>query len=109
MAWDFKHAGDIERLTMLQETKGIISEALESRPEVEPTGLFYWDAFHAISSDRQMSMSVGPIGFTVMDSFARRYNLVDQEFEDFVYVMRELDKVFLSHVNKDAKKRQTED
>jgi hypothetical protein len=54
--------------------------------------VFLWNAFHELDTDRQIGFAEGPIPFTAIDSFARRYGIVDvDEFDGFVTIMRGMD------------------
>lgn len=56
--------------------------------------IFYLDAFHELSTSRPVGMAVGPIPFTAIADYFRIYQL-EEEFDDFLYVIRRLDRVFL--------------
>lgn len=54
---------------------------------------FYFDAFRELSTSRPIGLSVGPIPFTAISDYFKIYELHD--FDEFLYVMRRLDNVFL--------------
>lgn len=58
----------------------------------------YLVAFWELSSDRQVGMAAGPIMFSSIDTYARRYMIDDpEEFELLVQMIRVCDKVFLNY------------
>lgn len=51
-----------------------------------------WRAYHALRTDRQVGMDMGPIMFSSIDRYARRYSIDDlDEFERFMALIRALD------------------
>ena len=55
---------------------------------------FVWRAYGALRTDRQIGMDVGPIMFSSIDRYARRYAIHDiEEFERFMTLIRALDQV----------------
>ena len=70
---------------------------LETRVRPEPHLLFHWSAFVDLSTDRQMGFGVGPIPWSALDMYARRYGLDDpDEFDRFKRLVRALDGTFLA-------------
>lgn len=69
---------------------------------------FYYDAWGELNSCRQIGMSVGPIPFTAIVEYSRLYEVGD--FEEFLFLIRKMDSVFLPLVNKadDGKKATTD-
>jgi len=67
------------------------------RPEdVEPEISYlewYIEAFYELSSERQFGMGIGPIPFSSIVTYAEVFEIND--FDDFHYVIRILDKVYL--------------
>lgn len=52
-----------------------------------------WRAYHALRTDRQSGMDMGPIMFSSIDRYARRYSINDlDEFERFMALIRALDR-----------------
>jgi hypothetical protein len=73
---------------------------IENRPELEAGLDFYWDAFWAISSCRPQGL--GPIEWTAIDSYARRYRITGYEFERLVLIVNNMDAAFLNHNSEKA-------
>lgn len=74
-------------------------EAVE--PNIE--GLqFYLEAFRELSSCRPGGMDILPIPFTAVVSYCQVYEV--EEFDDFLYIIRDLDYVYLGLVEEENKK-----
>lgn len=70
---------------------GIIGEK-DSEPKID--GLeFYLDAFRELSTARPSGLDIQPISFTSIVEYFKIYELND--FDDFFYLMRRMDLVFL--------------
>ena len=82
----------------------------ENKPEaIEPNvdGLhFYLEAFRELSSCRPGGMDVQAIPFTAVAEYCRVYGIED--FDDFLYIIRQLDSVYLGLVEAESKKKGTE-
>lgn len=62
---------------------------------------FFYDAFRELSTSRSNGLGVGPIPFTAIVEYFRIYEL--QDFEEFSYVIRRMDNVYLELEAQDAK------
>lgn len=79
----------------------IAVQALNSRPQIEPYQQFVWSAFWDLVSDRQIGMGgVGPIQFSSIDRYARRFGVTDpDQFRRFLRVIRALDARYVATVS----------
>lgn len=50
-----------------------------------------------MSSDRSVGMGLGPIPFSSIDRYARRFGLTLDEYDFFRRAMRAMDEIFLEH------------
>jgi len=79
----------------------------ENKPEaIEPyvEGLsFYLEAFRELSSCRPGGMDVQAIPFTAIHTYCQVYAIED--FDDFLYIIRELDTAYLGLVEEEGKKK----
>ena len=76
--------------------------SLENEPELYPHLYDVWEAFHRLSSSRQVSMGgAGAIPFEVIDRYAERFGVED--FETFYHLIAALDGAYLEHVNAKTK------
>ena len=72
-------------------------------PDVGPFG-FYVSAFWELSSCRINGMGAGPIPFTAIVDYSKIFDVGD--FEDFLYLMRSMDRKFLDLESDRVKKDQ---
>lgn len=65
---------------------------------------FYRDAFFELSTCRASS---GPIPFTAISEYCRIFNIVNspEELDEFIYVIRKMDDVYLKNEREKAKAR----
>ena len=59
-------------------------------PNVEPFGL-YIDAFRELSTCRPSGFGISPIPFVAIVEYAKLYGIEGEEFDDFLYIIREMD------------------
>lgn len=93
--------GDKEEFLIAQAKKARapIPERILNRPELLPGLEFIFNAFNDLCSERQMSMALGPIPWSVIDQYARRYNLDSESYEVFKYLIRQMDITFIKFYN----------
>lgn len=58
------------------------------------------DAFWELSTERQMGMSIGPIPLSQAHAAADRLGLDNENHGAFIHAIREMDRLYLKHVNK---------
>ena len=73
-------------------------KAILDRPPLKRHLLIVWEAFFALSGDRQMGMSIGPIPFMAIDRYAARFGIAGEEFERFHALLTAMDAVHQRHV-----------
>ncbi len=81
-----------------------IPEPLDSMPELEPGLVFYWYAFWELSTDRQIGMSEGPIPWSSMHRWCQYHEILGDEFDRFVIMIKHMDAAYLKHRSKASKK-----
>lgn len=65
-------------------------------PDVPVEFQFAYLAFCALSGDREAGFGTGPIRFTAIDAYARRYRIDDlDEFDQFAADIRLIDGIYL--------------
>lgn len=74
-------------------------------PELGPFS-FYMECFRELETCRSR-VAVAPIPFTAIIEFAKIYEIDD--IDEFVYLMRRLDDVYLDHGSTDGKQHKTND
>lgn len=71
-------------------------------PEIPAEARFAYAAFNELSTDRAVGMAMGPIPFSGIDSYARRYGILDtDEFDRFRVLIRVIER------EQDRKKAET--
>lgn len=100
MRWSWKWRKELDNGFYFQLLeRGFIKEE-DQEPGIE--GLeFYYDAFRELSTSRPVGMAAGPIPFTAIAEYFKIYELDD--FEEFLYIIRQLDKVYLELSSENTK------
>ena len=94
--WTLKHGKTADQIEEQAEANNMpLPPHLENKPELGLGLGFYWEAFWSISSCRPQG--VGPIEWTAIDSYARRYKIVGYEFERLVAIINKLDEAFMNY------------
>lgn len=81
-----------------------LPEKIKNKPKLRIGLNLYWRAFLDCSSDREMGMAEGPLPWTSMNEWAIRYDIVGDEFDRLVLLLRAMDSVYLDTRNKTSKK-----
>jgi hypothetical protein len=81
---------------LADEDEGFMPAALADRPLLFDHLIFVWEAFNALSGDRQSGLGViGQIPFVAIDRFADRYGIADRdEFACFHGHIKAMDRVW---------------
>jgi len=70
------------------------------------TGLeFYLEVYLDLCSDKNVGFGEGPIPWSAMNEYAKRYNIADEEFERMVSVLRAADAEVLKGKQKTAERK----
>lgn len=56
-----------------------------------------WKAFWALSTDRQIGMTAGAIPWSSIDRYAQRFDVIGDEFERLMRVIRAMDGAYLGY------------
>lgn len=81
-----------------------LPEKMENRPEVIVGLDLYWKAFTDLMSERELGMAEGPIRWTAMSEWAARRGIYGDDFERFVYLMREMDSTYMDYRGRKSKR-----
>lgn len=82
-----------------------VPEAFYDQPDIGLQWLFHWQAFHDLSTERQIGMGVGPIPRSAIRSYAEEYGIIeDDEYDKFEQIIRSVDVNYLKLVNSFGKK-----
>ncbi|MGQ4273393.1 phage tail assembly chaperone [Terrihabitans sp. B22-R8] len=99
LAWG-EHVAFLEELA----AEGPTPQALREQPEL-PEHLFsLWDAFHELSTDRQIGMAgAGPIMFSSIDRYACRFGIEGDDFDLLASAIRAMDAEWREHMARQGK------
>jgi hypothetical protein len=86
--------------------KTAVPEKVANAPSLLPGLDFFYTAFLQLCTCRAIGFSVGPIPWTAVSEYARRHQLIDDDFETFAVVLKRLDSVYLDHQDKKRQKDQ---
>lgn len=77
--------------------EGEVPAALRDRPELFPGLIQVWRAFEELSSTRQIGAmgGRGPIPWTAINDWAKRHQVPDDEFDEFLSFVRAADNAWL--------------
>ena len=94
--WDLTYGPHAEWLAQAAEDRGepIPEDAIP--PEIAAGYVYAYAVFQELSADRQIGMALGPIPFTAIDAYARRFGIDDlDEFEQLLDDVAMIDRLFL--------------
>lgn len=74
-----------------------LPDAIAGAPELLAGLEAYYEAFIELSTCRDSGMGVGPIPWTAVDQYARRYGFTGDGFGYLLKMVRALDDAFLKH------------
>jgi hypothetical protein len=80
-------------------------QAARAIGEAPPHDSFHLEAFNELSSSRSVGMGVGPIPTTAILDYARHLRLTERETDDFWFIIRAVDRQFLSVIMPMVQKR----
>ncbi|MCP4897720.1 MAG: hypothetical protein GY906_12170 [bacterium] len=63
----------------------------------------YWDAFQDLNTCRTSGFGAGPIPWSVILDYSRKYEFDEEQEEDLFYFIRVMDNEFLEHHSKKEK------
>ncbi|MCX8588563.1 MULTISPECIES: hypothetical protein [unclassified Gilliamella] len=96
---------DEDIIRMSQQMGQAIPDKIKNKPELDEHLEFYYQAFLDLDTTRSHSMGPTPISWLAIIEYARFYQLDNEDTNDFVYLIREMDKVNLKHVNRAFKSK----
>jgi len=77
-------------------------------PEVSKQLKWVWEAFWRLTHSRQQGFGVGGIPFEVIDAYAKRTQLNEEDFFDLEYLIRRMDDTFLTYMSGTVPKKKNE-
>lgn len=87
-------------MRLAQET-GQTSTAVATRPDLDVVEAWYWEAYQLLHASRvQTGFGPGSIPLTEMLAYAEVKGMSSESRQDFIEVMRAMDRVYLEQVSK---------
>jgi len=80
-------------------------QAARAIGEAPPYDSFYLEALNELSSSRNVGMGVGPIPTEAILRYAQHYRLTERETDEFWFIIRAVDRHFLSVIMPMVQKR----
>jgi hypothetical protein len=81
-------------------------QQLYQQPELTDVESYYLDVFYILSSERSIGMSLGPIPYSAIRSYADEHDIVNRdEFDYFFGILRVLDAEYISLANSSDKNK----
>lgn len=81
----------------MSSEEGADLKALANRVDAEPHLQWVWRAFRNLNGDRQIGIDgAGPIFWSSIDAYARRYRIKGDRFERLVDLIRAMDDEWLT-------------
>lgn len=77
-----------------------IPDRIKNKPRLSFGLTFYLRAFSELDSERDFGMGMGPIPWSSMHQYAMILELTGEAYEDFMYLIRELDREYITHITK---------
>lgn len=81
-----------------------IPDKIANFPDLNPGLDYYLEVYLDLCSDKDVGFGEGPIPWTSLDKYARRYNIEGEEFERLVQLIRIVDSELLKTKQKKAKR-----
>ena len=75
-----------------------IPDRIKNRPRLRFELAFFLDAFYELDTDRNVSVSFGPIPWSSLHNYAVANELVGEEYYDFMYLVRAIDSAYIKHM-----------
>ena len=84
-----------------------IPKAIQDAPDLRLGLEFVYKSFWELSTARPVGWGPGPIPWTVIRDFADFHQLDQEDFEEFVFLIRAMDQAFLAYHSEQAKKEKS--
>jgi len=76
-------------------------DAIANAPDLRVGLGLFWEAFWELDSCRSLGMGIGPIPWLAVNEYCTVLQIVGDQRFDMYYHIRELDKAYIEHINKD--------
>jgi len=80
-------------------------QAIQNAPQLQMGLELFFDAFLDLDGDRPPGWTTSPIPWAVVKDYAKAYNITGEQRDDLVFFVRRMDRAYLGHLEKKAKKK----
>jgi len=80
-----------------------IPQAIQNAPELWMGLELFFGAFLDLDGDRPSGWDIRPIPYLIMVDYCAAYNIVDEQREDLLYLVRAMDRAYIDHQKKKNK------
>ena len=81
-----------------------LPEKIANKPILRSGLEVYWRAFWECSTDRDIGMAEGPIPWTAINDWGKRYGFEDESFERLILILKMMDSAYIEERTKSHKK-----
>lgn len=75
-----------------------IPDRIKNKPRLRYELAFFLDAFYELDTDRNMSVSFGPIPWSSLNNYAVAHEITGEDYHDFMYLVRAVDSAYIKHM-----------
>lgn len=75
-----------------------IPDRIRNRPRLRFELIFFLDAFYELDTDRNVSVSFGPIPWSSLNNYALAHEISGEDYHDFMYLVRAVDTAYIKHM-----------
>lgn len=92
--------GPIEQniIAQAKRCRDPIPERIRNKPRLHFNLSFFLDAFLELDTDRDVGMGFGPIPWSSLHNYAVVHELCGGAYDDFMYLLRQLDNAYIKHI-----------
>ena len=82
-----------------------LPDKIKNKPKVPESLAFTWRAFWELSTDRTIGMVEGPLPWSSIDRYAKRYGITDlDDFDYFSILLKQMDATYMEFRGKKSGK-----
>lgn len=85
-----------------------LPDVIANAPQLFPGLEAYYEAFTELSTCRTNGMAMGPIPWSAINEYAKRYDYTGEGFDYLVRMVRALDDTFLAYDKAEADRKRAE-
>lgn len=98
-------ATEVQIIEMAFRDRRALPDAIQNAPELILGLEFAWNAYWDLCSCRDYGFGSGPIPWTAILDYCRAHELDSDDREDFIYLIRAMDKAHLGYIDAEREKK----